>query len=404
MFREAVSKFLAEKAEKSPGVPYVVNQKEEEDVQTAMDMFPYFKTWSRQVRRECSIYSTVKTYPPKASIEVKDDNDADVSFFVLHGSCTAVRMLTVDRVFKKNKKPKYRLCELHTTRENETDGAKRTAEDVFMQVCRLLPGSCFGLGEVLAEKCSFMAGSHGARCLVMPRDTLLKNEPSDHVWKRIVHFTDLSTPTDDRLLAALERNRDGRLARKDSKNNRHMTVHDVPMSCRIGRVQVPQKVKAIRLQNSRHIALQLNELHDNKAEWKNKVLNDIKRKRKKIKATSALRSLLQSGGISAESRLEEILRKYFAVEKSEEDDDNIDLSEYKAENTADEVNGKEFELEREEAEVIECATSGEESCADYLDANEIDSTMDEELEAAEVDVGPDDLSSAEETTDEVSNL
>ncbi|XP_012063936.1 PREDICTED: uncharacterized protein LOC105627259 [Atta cephalotes] len=110
---------------------------------------------------------------------------------------------------------------------------------IFMQICTLSRGACFGLGEKMLYR--RVIAITPVRCFLIPRYWLLEHNRAN-IWGRVKLFMDLKYPTKKQLFNEFLLNRKWMTYKqnlvKDAINRRgyfhsNVTIHDVPYSIRI---------------------------------------------------------------------------------------------------------------------------------------------------------------------------
>ncbi|KAF7991688.1 hypothetical protein HCN44_010489 [Aphidius gifuensis] len=113
---------------------------------------------------------------------------------------------------------------------------------VFMQICQLTKGACFGIGEPMDNR--RVISLTPVRCLLIPKNWLFKYNRSN-IWKRIELFLNSKYPTRDELFKKFKMNKRWIIYKKKLindilKNGRKIknntTIDDVPYSIRVKEV------------------------------------------------------------------------------------------------------------------------------------------------------------------------
>ncbi|KAK9509026.1 hypothetical protein O3M35_006440 [Rhynocoris fuscipes] len=190
MFRKKVREHVLKKKPSLGALLHETIKRQWDEVGNAMKKFTYFDDWNEAAFHQCCVHSNILHYAVNEIIYVKDDANVEVTHFILEGTVLIIQKLILEKYFlKKYNKWNYRL--------NKDQSATVSANDpklklVFMQICRLDAGACFGLGEKLSK--NIIIAETELKCLVVPKSIVLRNKTAYNVWERIIITMDMNTP------------------------------------------------------------------------------------------------------------------------------------------------------------------------------------------------------------------
>ncbi|XP_073996241.1 uncharacterized protein isoform X2 [Rhodnius prolixus] len=181
---------------------------------------------------------------------IKDDANVEVTHFVLEGTASVIQRLVLERYRRKiDGKWGYRL---HNDQSAKVSLTHSNLKIIFMQICKLNEGACFGLGEKLAKK--MIIAHTELKCLVVPKSIILRNKTPYNIWERIIITLDLNTPSLQQVYKEYMNARrklawatDVYKCGQYGVYNRipvNVTIHDVPLTIRSSSVQYANKCKA----------------------------------------------------------------------------------------------------------------------------------------------------------------
>ncbi|KFB42524.1 hypothetical protein ZHAS_00010232 [Anopheles sinensis] len=270
-----------------------------DELRRTLKQFEYFRYWTEEQIRECSVLAQVVQYAPQQTIPM--DLPLPFAYLVLSGQCMILQCL---QVVREAGQPR-RLLELERAELSPQDGHQVKVESPteqleqiihwhetfqsriavnssipdmdtptvpydpdravafvetpppeqrvvhhFLDVGTFRCGAVFGLGECHQHRT--IVARCRTQCLLIPRCWLfLKRQNIGNTWQRLRMYLDWQLPTRDELFDRLQSERAWlryrrRLVRDAAKRPSRTLPADVPIICRIAESTLPSLRKPSR--------------------------------------------------------------------------------------------------------------------------------------------------------------
>ncbi|RZF46816.1 hypothetical protein LSTR_LSTR008048 [Laodelphax striatellus] len=261
MFRSIAAKVIAKQKEGRPP-PKTIGQlmkekvqQQREEVRQAIISFPYFVTWPEDAYVEAAAISNIRDYKPDDIIHGYNREKSNYVYFVMEGIACVLQRLKIETMTDKTGKQRYKLIrdemeetqgvEAHNEQKVEKtrdSTAGQIVRDIFMQLCVITKGECFGIGSELKNGRTVVAKT-AVTCILIPRYVIYNNDYAN-MWSRIEQFLSSRMPNTQELFQKFVEGRKWIQYResefnktlKSQKENRarlKTTLHDTPYHWRI---------------------------------------------------------------------------------------------------------------------------------------------------------------------------
>ncbi|XP_039281638.1 uncharacterized protein LOC111047821, partial [Nilaparvata lugens] len=216
MFKSIAAKVIAKQKEGRPP-PKTIGQlmkekvqQQREEVRQAIISFPYFITWPEDAYVEAAAISNIRDYKPDDIIHGYNREKSNYVYFVMEGIACVLQRLKIEAITDKAGKQKYKL--IKDEREDTEDvvshnqvneqhpgntNRERNVRDVFMELCVITKGECFGIGSELKNGRTVVAKT-AVTCILIPRYVIYNNDYAN-MWSRIEQFLSSRMPNTQEL-------------------------------------------------------------------------------------------------------------------------------------------------------------------------------------------------------------